>query len=299
MSKSRTGAASLQFVSEARLTRCYHIIWFFFFDFFFRFFSCLQLFTSFAANLRNFLLSVFFSFFISALRLTKRCRILSLLLPSLCKLYIGGFLIWPRRSFYQGNWTPSSVVWRRPKTHKRSRRSGSRTFPFIGTHWCRYFLFCRPPRCRDNRHTVFSCVSWFVFEDFKVTALCFNVFLPSLIYTVHIYICAKMGNWKCRYALFGMLHNVRDSIILAKNCIFVLAGRRRTVIVKVFCTWVRFWAHVLSFCSHFPRWKWYGEIARGLCQRRGENSSKRCIKIVFLAPLQVLGCPSCFNRNSL
>lgn len=119
---------SCQLVSEARLTRCYHIvIWFFFSFLFFLFFSCLRLFTSFAANLWSFLL-FFYLFFFSALCLTKRPgprslrRLLSLRLHGLCKLYRRGLLIRRRRSFYQGNSTPSSVVCSRLKTHTLTPR---------------------------------------------------------------------------------------------------------------------------------------------------------------------------------
>lgn len=72
--------------------------------------------------------SCFLYLFFSALCLMKRPgprglrRLLSLHLHGLCKLYRRWFLIRRRRSFYQGNSTPSSVVCSRLKTHTLTPR---------------------------------------------------------------------------------------------------------------------------------------------------------------------------------
>lgn len=123
---------------------------------------------------------LYFIFF-PALRRTNRRRLLSLRRRGLCKLYRRGFLIRQRRSFYQGNSTPSSVVCRRWKTHKHAHAAMDLAlFPLLKTHWCRYFLFRRPPRSRDNRHTFYSRVSWFA-------SVGLFLFLPLLIYISYIY----------------------------------------------------------------------------------------------------------------
>lgn len=135
--------------------------------------------------------------------------------------------------------------------------------------------------------------------------LCF--FLPLLIYTVHIYALRILSDWKCCYASFGMLHNVQCQrfyyfVISQGNRIFVLAGRRGTVIVKVFCTWVRFWAHALS---PVPAVSDGSGTTRSLAAStswevktpaRLFRDCFSCVAASFHASLSQ--CPSCFNRNS-